>query len=383
MFLRRNLLLFHTNSIDKDFADLMTMPVAQSTPQASMALLSRLLLGRRPAGTAELHHMNREQFHHLVNLASLNHVIVRGLNLLLEDLRTAQDHARIQWAETALAAENARIQTAIRFLHEICFALESEGHDVAVIKSLDHWPDLGSDLDLYTDADPNEIIALMARRFSAQIAPRSWGDRLAHKWNFNIPGLPEAVEIHMGRLGQTGEQIAMASRLVRRTRVIPVGESLFRVPSTSDRIMISTLQRMYRHFYFRLCDIVDSAQLAESGNLDYDDLHDSALAAGIWEGVATYLMIVSDYVKSYRGAGLDLPPFVVDKARFGGAEIYFSKDFLRVPILPQSARLYGTQLAGLMRRRQLYSGARLSLLPWLATAAVVGQKITGSDKGIW
>ena len=35
----------------------------------------------------------------------------------------------------------------------------------------------------------------------------------------------------------------------------------FRVASASDRIMISTLQRMYRHFYFRLCDIVDSASL--------------------------------------------------------------------------------------------------------------------------
>jgi len=51
--------------------------------------------------------------------------------------------------------------------------------------------------------------------------------------------------------------------------------------------------------------------------------------------------------------------------------------------MPQSAKLYGSQLAGLMRKRQLQNCARLSLLPWLATAAVVGQRITGSDKGIW
>jgi hypothetical protein len=94
-------------------------------------------------------------------------------------------------------------------------------------------------------------------------------------------------------------------------------------------------------------------------------------------------VIVSDYVKAYRGLGIDLPQFVLDTAHFGGAEIYFNKDFLRVPILPQSAKLYGKQLAGLVRKRELHSGARLSLLPWLATAAVVGQKITGSDKGIW
>jgi len=352
-----------------------------------MSLLSRLLLrrdrNRAAAELPQLGEMSRAQFDEFVLLANLNHVIVRGLEVFLEIADARKDQLRSQWAESALASERGRIQTAVHYLQEICAAFETAGHDVAVIKSLDHWPDLGSDLDLYTNAHPRDVLALMKRGFDAEIAPRSWGDRLANKWNFLIPGLPEAVEIHMGRLGQTGEQVLMASRLMRRTRVIAIDDAWFRVPSASDRIMISTLQRMYRHFYFRLCDVLDSATLAESGAIDYDDLRASAILAGIWEGVATYLVIVSDYVKSYRGSGLDLPRFVLEEARFGGSEIYFSKDFLRVPIMPQSARLYGMQLAGLMRRRELHSGARLSLLPWLATAAVVGQKITGSDKGIW
>jgi hypothetical protein len=353
-----------------------------------MALLSRLLLPPEPermgAGlTSDVLNITRGQFEELVVLANLNHVIVRGLGTFLEIAQNAKDETRANWASTALAAEQARISTAIKFLHEICNAFQEEAHDVAVIKSLDHWPDLGSDLDLYTNADSAVICNLMKRRFGAQIASRSWGDRLARKWNFMIPGLAEAVEIHMGRLGQTGEQVTIAAGLARRTRVVPVAGFEFRVPSASDRIMISTLQRMYRHFYFRLCDVIDSAGLAESGSLDFEDLRSSAIGAGIWEGVATYLVIVSDYVKTYRGSGINFPQFVVDAARFGGAEIYFQKDFLRIPILPQSAKLYGMQLAGLVRKRELHSGARLSLLPWLATAAVVGQKITGSDKGIW
>jgi hypothetical protein len=140
---------------------------------------------------------------------------------------------------------------------------------------------------------------------------------------------------------------------------------------------------MYRHLYFRLCDIVDTAKLSASGAINFDDLQSSAMAAGIWEGVATYLVIVSDYLNRYRGSGLDLPQFVRASARFGGNEVYFARGFLRVPIMPQSARLYGSQLTGLLRKRQLHNSARLGLLPWLATAAVVGQKITGSDKGIW
>lgn len=352
-----------------------------------MVLLSRLLLGSQDNGghelAREIHEMSREQFDQFVELASLNHVIVRGLEVVRHISSAHADHPHAAWAEEALSVERSRIRVAVSYLREICAKLEQAGHEAAVIKSLDHWPDLGSDLDLYTNADPSEVIRLMKRSFNAGLAPRSWGDRLANKWNFLIPGLPEAVEIHMRRLGQMGEQIAMASRLMDRTRIITIDEYRFRVPSASDRIMISTLQRMYRHFYFRLCDIIDSASLVESGSVNYSDLREAATTAGIWEGVATYLVIVSDYVKSYRGWGLDLPRFVRDEARFGGAEIYFNKDFLRVPIMPQSAKLYGTQLAGLMRRRELHSGARLSLLPWLATAAVVGQKITGSDKGIW
>jgi hypothetical protein len=224
---------------------------------------------------------------------------------------------------------------------------------------------------------------MMQRRFGAQIAPRSWGDRLACKWNFLVPGLPEPVEVHLGRLGQMGEQIALASQLISRGRVMEIEDQAFRVPSVSDRLIISTLQRMYRHFYFRLCDLVDSAMLAASGMIDYGELRSSAQAAGIWEGVATYLVIVSDYVRKFGGTDLRLPQIVTNTARFGGDLVYFSQGFLRVPILPQSAGLYGSQLSGVLRRRELQSTARLGLLPWLATAAAVGQKITGTDKGIW
>jgi len=358
----------------------------------SLNLLSRLLIA--PAknvavGTVapELEQavlqISKADFDALVALADTNHVIVRGLEVFRSITAEAGDEQRTSWADEALSAERARIDNAVAHLWQITNAFTNRRYSVAVIKSLDHLPDLGSDLDLFTNASPGEVIQLMREEFRAVPDARSWGDRLAGKWNFIVPGLPELVEIHVQRLGQTGEQFAIASSLIDRTRCITVGELMFRVPAVSDRLMISTLQRMYRHFYFRLCDVIDSAQPVESGMVDYDDLYVAAKTAGIWEGMATYLAIVSDYVKRFRGEGLDIPQWVLKAARFDGREIYFAKDFLRVPILPQSAMLYAKQLAGTFRRRQIHSGARLSLLPWLATAALVGQKITGSDKGIW
>lgn len=370
----------------------MTATVNHSLSRRSMTLLSYLVLTPRhdQATAAAMHetettlrNMTRAEFDNLVYLANENHVIVRAMEVISTIMREAGDEVRFAWAQEALHKEQSRISTAIDFLHRICDAFEETGYDVTVIKSLDHVPDLGSDLDLYTNAHNEAVATMMNRRFGATMAVRSWGDRLARKWNFEVPGLPESVEIHMSRLGQTGEQIKIAQRLIPRSRVITAFGHTFRVTHASDRVLISTLQRMYRHFYFRLCDIVDSGSLADARGIDYHDLRAAATEAGIWEGTATYMVIVSDYMKSYRGWGLDLPQFVRESARFGGDQLFYNKDFLRVPIMPQSAKLYGTQLAGLMKRREIHSGARLSLLPWLATAAVVGQKITGSDKGIW
>jgi hypothetical protein len=357
----------------------------------SLILLSRLLLPPSPSaapllpkpaelGIAEI---SREEFDEMLALANSHHVVVRGLEVFLQIMLEAKDETRAEWAATALAAERARIETAMSFLTAVCAAFEAEGRDIAVIKSLDHWPDLGSDLDLYTNSDSADVVRLMKERFGAHVSSRSWGDRLARKWNFVIPGLPESVEIHMGRLGQTGEQVAIASSLAGRSRLALFGSHTFRVPVAADRLMISSLQRMYRHFYFRLCDIVDTATLAATGAIDYEDLRFAAKSAGIWKGVSTYLAIVSDYLKCYRDKGLELPAFVNTAARFGGDEIFFSRGFLRIPIMPQSAKLYGSQLTTLLLNRELRNSVRLSLLPCLATAAAVGQKITGSDKGIW
>jgi len=369
----------------------MTRSAAEFPSYKSLTLLSRTLLQpcdstasvERTALKRELLSLDHDEFRELLALAHTHHVDVRWLEIVLSLTRGEDDSTRIPWAEDALAGERARIANALLFLHEICTRFQERRYDVTVIKSLDHWPDLGSDLDLYTDIDIKEVAKLFRASFCANIAPRSWGDRLANKWNFLIPGLPEPVEVHAGRLGQTGEQLIIASSLVSRARQARFGNYRFQIPSISDRLMISTLQRIYRHFNFRLCDIVDTTALADAGAIDYEQLRSLATSAGIWEGMATYLRIVSDYVKSYRGIGLDLPEFVTDAARFGGKEVFYNRGFLRVPILPQSARLYGSQLACVLGRGELEIGARLSLLPWLATAAAAKQRLTGSDKGIW
>lgn len=367
---------------------------AASFPQASsLTILSRLLLQppdddgcSSPAtlaqDTAALR-LSRDEFEDVLALANLNHVVVRGLERFLSLAGEQQYLPWFELATNALSSEKARIRAALSRLNEVCAAFRNRGHVVTVMKTLDHWPDFGSDMDLFTNARPHEVSQVMKECFNASTASRSWGDHLANKWNFLLPDLPEPIEIHVGRLGQTGEQVVIASSLEKRTRQIDLDGCRFRVPSIPDRLIISALQRVYRHFNIRLCDIVDTAAIADAGLIDYRELRSIAESAGIWKGVATYLAIMSDYVRTYRGTPLDLPQFVLDAGRFGGDEIYYNQGFLRVPIMPHSARLYGSELAHVLGRGELQNCARLSLLPFLGAAALAAERITGSDKGIW
>jgi hypothetical protein len=327
--------------------------------------------------------LNPGRFEAIVKLAAKNHVIIRAFSRLSQLLKMTGSTHIWDWVSLAVEEENSRILHALGFLHRICATLEENGCPVTVIKSLDHWPDLGSDLDLYTDAEPARVVDVMVANLAAKVDQRSWGDRLANKWNFIVPGLPELVEVHIRRLGQTGEQTAVTESLSRRCRVINIGQYSVRVLAPEDRIIISTLQRMYRHFYIRLCDVIDNASLLESECVDFTYLHRLGSAAGIWEGIATYLTVISRYIESFRGQSIALPALVTGSAKFGAEKVQYRRDFLRVPILPHSLNLYVSELKTLLMRGEVENSLRLSLLPGLATAAALELKITGSDKGIW
>jgi hypothetical protein len=325
--------------------------------------------------------LSPEEREHFESVADSNHVVVRALQAALPKLQPGS--APATWAQEVIARQEQRIQNALPILQRICSELENAGCAVTVMKSLDHWPDLGNDLDLYTTGDEKRVKQTMVTRMAARVDPRSWGDRLANKWNFCVPGLPELIEVHAQRLGQTGEQTQMARRFVTRRVAKTVGGCTFQVPAPEERVIVATLQRMYRHFYFRVCDIVNTAALLDAGEVDFGELRRASELGGIWSGVATYLKIVCDYVKKYRGATPTLPSEVVAAAQFGGEAVYIGGKFIRVPVVPNGAKLYTQQVTLTALRGDVPATLRLSLLPPLASAAAVAYKLTGSDKGVW
>ena len=211
-----------------------------------------------------------------MELADSNHVVIRAFEVLNRVAGNRGNNDIQAWAVETLAKERARISNALNHLEAVCNALEEEGCPTVVMKTLDHWPDLGNDLDLVSTGPKTKIVNVFTKRFGGKIEARSWGDRLACKWNFSIPGLPESIETHVGRLGQTGEHIGLAKRCIDRRVTIRLNGNTFYVPAPEERIFAATLQRMYRHFYFRVCDILNATAIIESGKVDFRELRAAA-----------------------------------------------------------------------------------------------------------
>ena len=341
----------------------------------------------KPTSTADLlpllNSLTPQQRQDFVELADSNHVVIRAFEVINRVAGNRGNGDLQAWAMGVLTSERARIWNALERLQPVCDALEEEDCPSVVMKTLDHWPDLGNDLDLVSLGRRADIVRVFTKRLNAKIEPRSWGDRLACKWNFSLPGLRESIETHVGRLGQTGEHIELAKRFIDRRVLMQVNGHQFFVPAPEERIFAATLQRMYRHFYFRVCDILNAASLVDSGKVNFLELQTAAQKAGIWPGVASFLNIVSEYLKQYRGYGLALPKTVTAAATVHTDKMYTRARFLRVPIMPYGARLFARQIIQAAIRGNVPATLRLSLLPPLASAAAVACKITGSDKGVW
>lgn len=320
----------------------------------------------------------------LLDLADGHHVVLRATEPLQKAAAQMGNADLAGWASEVIGNEHKRINNALQFLASICRELEAAGCETIVMKSLDHWPDLGNDLDLYTPCPPHEVKRVFLNRLDATMNQRTWGDHLANKWNFFLPGLREQVEVHSKRLGQTGEHIALAARFHSRRVRRQLGDYSFYVPAPEERVIAATLQRMYRHFFFRICDVMNTAALVRSGSLDFTELRIGAELGSVWPGVATFLRLVSEYVALYSSSPIDLPAQVLSAARFGLEKVEVKgRGFLRIPLASEVPKLYALQVARTMLRGNLVSAFRLSLLPPLASAAVLRYAITGDEHGIW
>ena len=326
--------------------------------------------------------LNEADFWKFLELLNHHHVTIRTLEPLLES-SSAEGQRWRELGSDAVSAERARIHLCLDFLTQIYSQLEAAGAPVVIFKTFDHWPDFGNDLDLFVSGDEERIRSVLTKNLHGVSQVRSWGDHLAHKWSFRIEGCPADVELHINRLGQAGEHSELATRFITRRQYLVVEGRSLPVPAPEERVIAATLQRMYRHLYFRICDIVNLVHLLERNELDWEELAFAADMGGIWPGVVGCLELVVDYANSYLPESLRLPAPLRFTRGWDARKLYAQGKFLHVPFLPSGAGLFCRQIAHTLTHGDLEATARLSLLPPLASVAALAYAVTGSNGRIW
>lgn len=336
--------------------------------------LSFFALNRAEAGQEAreaVSSMPEETLRALLQLADLHHVGLRVFGSI------GVDQGPLRGQSAGRQLQNCSTLTSVAAISE---ALEQQGCPAMAIKSTDHWPDLGNDFDLFTTGEPERVHRVMREQFHAETTAQNWGDRLANKWNFRVPDLKPLVEVHVGRLGQTGELKHYGEELIERRQRKVFGDTPLWVPAREDQVILAALQRLYRHYFYRVCDFADLGDVIQT--LDFEKLRLIAKRHGVWQGVATHLRVVSEYITHYTGDPVQLPARVRKSARFGIERLYPHAGYLRLPLFPQGATLWGTQLIKTWHRQNRAGALRLGLIPPLAAAASATYKMTGKQR-IW
>ncbi len=135
----------------------MATPIANE--REHIQALSQLTLN--PSASAEairhLAALTPAERDEVASLADSNHVIIRAFQPVVNGAMSLNVPELVEWAQAAIDKERARIMNALSKLEVVCNELEKAGCQVTVMKSLDHWPELGNDLDLYSTADEDLV----------------------------------------------------------------------------------------------------------------------------------------------------------------------------------------------------------------------------------
>ena len=353
--------------------------------EAELRALSLLVFSPERSAEAVLHVAGKDATGRadFFRLADDHHVVIRALQPLQRQARANGDAELAAATQAVLDHERQRIAHALAGLQRVCTELHAAGCAVTVMKSLDHWPDFGSDLDLFTMGDEHRVVHVLKNVLGARRCMLTLSDHIAHKRSFAVPGLPEQVELHINRLGHVGEHIELARRFIARRQAVNFNEYTFHLPAPEERVIAATLQRMYRSLCLRLCDICNTAALIEKRMLNFGELRGAAEEAGIWPGVATFLTLVAGYVKKYRGDTLELPDYVIESARFRFDRTLLRGKFFTFPAMPYGLSLYFRQLRHVAYRGDIPGTARLSLVPPLASIGALADAVIGNSDRVW
>jgi len=252
-------------------------------------------------------------------------------------------HLADRFAST-VREERTRVRLTVDQIRQIFEAGQRCGIPMVFIKSFQHYPDMGHDIDLLVrDEQGCEVDRRLGECLGWAPEPEGVFNRVSGKRTYQMPGFPSPVEIHHGRIGQVGEHPAFAQRILENKITYACGDFSVDIPCAEDQLVLQAIQRVYAHLTWRISDILQSIQLLRAANLNFSALLTTAERIGVLKGLGHYLSGVDDIFR--RVFGQPLLDHAVNKAlpRMVRARPVFKNGYYRVSIFPDVCRFFAAK----------------------------------------
>lgn len=315
----------------------------------------------------------------LLRVARRNVVLLR----LAEQLERRGMRAPDFFGE-AVRRERRRNAKIFRVVRGVSRACERRGFEFIFAKTFQHYPDAGSDVDLFVASRSTGSDALILEGLLAAPKRRGWRGRLSGAASYRIAGCDAVFEIHHGRLGLLGEHGWYVARLIENGGRARVGGAEFLLPSAEDLLVLQGMQRVCGHGHVRLCDVVSTVKLLRREEMDWPYVFETSRQLGTLHGLRSYLAYVDQIQREALGVGVAAPP-----QAWGGrgarperfARVQFKDDFYKFPRLRVGAAIYAGKVRAAVRAGDWGGAGRLCLVPLVAASSALSKVSKASPPG--
>lgn len=264
------------------------------TPEFYRGILLNILLGNTPEAPSEADNFDHADF---MDMAEKNVCSIRSFEWLEKIGGDVKPELRKK-----IDDERGRIARTMELIEDIDKALSHEGIACMFPKAMQHYPDMGHDIDiLVADESRRSDRAVSAVVHAMKPAAGSIPNYVAGKTSYEIPGFSTSIEIHHARLGMFGEYSDLASAMFARG--IPAGGGHnFKIPRAEDALILCVIQRMYAHFCVRVTDAANFILISSSPKTDMRHVFSTAKRYGIIHGLSMFGRLAAQLAARARSA---------------------------------------------------------------------------------
>ena len=334
------------------------MTPASETTYPALAL-------RLCAGEADAAEVAGADWGELLRVALRNFVLVR-LTARLEGLGVRGP----AFFEGAAEEERRRASLMFGVIRRVSRACEAGGVEHLFAKSFQHYPDMGGDIDLFVASRARAVDEAVLAGTAAEPVANDFRARMSGVTTYRVAGGDFVLEIYHGRVGVLGEHGALVSQLIRNGERARLGGGEFLVPAAEDLLILHGMQRVYRHDFIRLCDVLSTAALVGRERLDWDYVLRTSEQLGTLYGLGSYLTYVEQIYRETLGRTL-LPAQV--RARLTAGCCGHGEFRGGVFVFPRgrvAGRIYLGKVSAAVRAGNWDGVSRLSLMPLVVASAL-------------